>query len=78
MNLLNNSLDQISDLKKYFNEKFEHDAQYIPNYYEIKNMINNLEVTLNEKKKEITKLDNKLDNQYQDNKQKVLRANTRN
>lgn len=75
MKLIDNSIDQIEDLKEYFKIHFDKEAQYIPNYNEVKAMMLELEKTLYAKKEEIKMMDNKLEQQYEKNKQKVLKAN---
>ena len=72
--LIDDSLRQIDDIKDYLNIHVKKDAEYIPQYNEVKDMIEKLDKALKSKKEEIDKLDKNLDNQYEKNKQKVLRA----
>lgn len=72
--LLDDSLRQIDDIKDYLEIHVKKDAEYIPQYYEVKDMIEKLDKSLKAKKEEIEKIDKNLDNQYEKNKQKVLRA----
>lgn len=72
--LIDDSLRQIDDIKDYLNVHVKKDAEYIPQYYEVKDMIEKLDKALKNKKEEIEKIDKNLDNQYEKNKQKVLRA----
>ena len=74
MFLINDSIKQIDDIKDYLNVHVKKDAEYIPQYQEVKDMIEKLDKSLKAKKEEIEKLDKNLDKQYENNKQKVLRA----
>ena len=72
--MIDTSIEQIDKLKKYFNTNFESEASYIPEYNDVKKMMDELDKTLQMKKEEIQIIDKKLDEQYESNKQKVLRA----
>ena len=72
--LLDDSLRQIDDIKEYLEVHVKKDAEYIPQYYDVKDMIEKLDKSLKAKKEEIEKLDKNLDKQYEKNKQKVVRA----
>ncbi len=72
--LIDASLIQIKDIKDKFDFQFQNETQYLPEYSEVKGMIDKLEKSLTKKKEEINKLDKVLDNQYTENKQKVLRS----
>ncbi len=72
--LLDDALDQINDLQKTFQIKFEPYASYIPEYYNVKNMLGELQKKLQTKKEQINNMDKTLDKQYEKNKQKVLKA----
>ena len=72
--LIDDSIKQIDDIKEYLNVHVKGEAEYIPQYLEVKYMIEKLDKSLKAKKEEIEKIDKNLDRQYENNKQKVLRA----
>lgn len=74
MKLLNDSIYQVNELKKDFKLKFEKYASYIPEYYKVSEMMDELELKMTNKKVELNKMEETLDKQYESNKQKVLRA----
>lgn len=74
--LLNSSLNELESLKEYM-KKYESESNYIPEYNNMKNMMDDLEKTLLKKKEEIKQIDKKLDKQYEENKQKVLKTQNR-
>ncbi len=74
MKLIDDSLEQISDLKETFKTRFAPYAEYIPNYREVETMLNQLEKDLVAKKAEEKSMRETLNKQYDLNKQKVLRA----
>ena len=74
LKLIDSSIDQIEDLKEYFKLHFDNEAQYIPNYNEVKAMMLEVEKALYSKKEEIKMMNQKLEQQYEKNKQKVLKA----
>ena len=74
LDMIDGSIEQIGKLKKYFNDYFEGESQFIPEYKNVKNMMDELDKQLHAKKEEINKMNKKLDEQYEENKVKVLRA----
>lgn len=72
--LLDSSINELSSLKEYFKKNFESESEYIPEYNNIKKMMEELEKVLLFKKEEIKKIDQKLDKQYEENKKKVLKT----
>lgn len=74
LKLLDDSLEQIDALQEIFKIRFEPYANYIPEYYNVKNMLVDLQKKLQIKKEQINTMDKTLDKQYEKNKQKVLKA----
>lgn len=72
--LLDDTIDQIDKFEKEFKEKFSQYAEYIPDYYKIANQIETLNKQLRYKKEETKQMEETLSKQYENNKQKVLRA----
>ncbi len=72
--LIDDSLNQIEDIKEDFQTRFAPYAPYIPEYRKVYGMLESLEQNLNTKKEQIKKMQNTLDKQYEANKQKVLKA----
>lgn len=75
LSLINDSLYQVGELKKTFDIKLKKYSAYIPNYYNVEQMLNDLENKLNKNKDKINNMNESLDKQYEANKQNVYRAN---
>lgn len=75
LRLINDSIYQVEELKKTFNLKFKKYSEYIPNYYNVEKMLEELEKKLNANKEKINNMNESLDKQYEANKQNVYRAN---
>lgn len=74
LKLLDDSLEQIEELQEIFKIKFEPYASYIPEYHNVKNMLDDLQKKLQTKKEQMNTMNKTLDKQYEKNKQKVLKA----
>ena len=72
--LLDDTIYEIDEFEKEFKNKFSEYAEYIPDYYKIANQIEALNKQLRYKKEETKQMEETLNNQYENNKQKVLRA----
>ena len=74
LNLVEDTLDQVSSLKSDFKSRFGRYADYIPDYNKVLNQMDTLESSLKKKKEEINNMKDILSKQKEQNKQKVMRA----
>lgn len=74
LKLIENSMEQVDLIKEDFKTKFAPYAPYIPEYRKVYGMIEKLEKDLQLKKEKVESMQDKLDKQYEKNRQKVYRS----
>ena len=72
LKMIDDCIEQLDSLKQEFKMKFQDYALYIPNYYNVQNMMSDLEKNLLQKKENVVQMREVLNKQHEKSKRKIL------